>query len=116
MLYPNKDPKFDTLLNSYDMPPQWYIRTVRRIHIPIMEGSRVGGSRVGGSRVGGSRVGGSRVGGSSERALVRENELSNTGSAFSKFASYKTSYTNLIQTSVSLAMITVIRFMTLGCV
>ena len=111
MLYPNKDPKFDTLLNSYDMPPQWYIRIVRRIHIPIMEGSRVGGSRVGGSRVGGSRVGGS-----SERALVRENELSNTGSAFSKFASYKTSYTNLIQTSVSVAMITVIRFMTLGCV
>ena len=79
-------------------------------------GSRVGGSRVGGSRVGGSRVGGSRVGGSSERALVRENELSNTGSAFSKFASYKTSYTNLTQTSVSVAMITVIRFMTLGCV
>ena len=77
MLYPNKDPKFDTLLNSYDMPPQWYIRTVRRIHIPIKEGSRVGGSRVGGSRVGGS----------SERALVRENELSNTGSAFSKFGS-----------------------------
>ena len=111
MLYPNKDPKFDTLLNSYDMPPQWYIRIVRRIHIPIMEGSRVGGSRVGGSRVGGSRVGGS-----SERALVRENELSNTGSAFSKFASYKTSYTNLTQTSVSVAMITVIRFMTLGCV
>ena len=111
MLYPNKDPKFDTLLNSYYMPPQWYIRIVRRIHIPIIEGSRVGGSRVGGSRVGGSRVGGS-----SERALVRENELSNTGSAFSKFASYKTSYTNLIQTSVSLAMITVIRFMTLGCV
>ena len=111
MLYPNKDPKFDTLLNSYYMPPQWYIRIVRRIHIPIMEGSRVGGSRVGGSRVGGSRVGGS-----SERVLVRENELSNTGSAFSKFASYKTSYTNLIQTSVSLAMITVIRFMTLGCV
>ena len=111
MLYPNKDPKFDTLLNSYDMPPQWYIRTVRRIHIPIKEGSRVGGSRVGGSRVGGSRVGGS-----SERALVRENELSNTGSAFSKFASYKTSYTNLTQTSVSVAMITVIRFMTLGCV
>ena len=106
MLYPNKDPKFDTLLNSYYMPPQWYIRIVRRIHIPIIEGSRVGGSRVGGSRVGGS----------SERALVRENELSNTGSAFSKFASYKTSYTNLIQTSVSLAMITVIRFMTLGCV
>lgn len=101
MLYPNKDPKFDTLLNSYYMPPQWYIRIVRRIHIPIIEGSRVGGSRVGGS---------------SERALVRENELSNTGSAFSKFASYKTSYTNLIQTSVSLAMITVIRFMTLGCV
>ena len=111
MLYPNKDPKFDTLLNSYYMPPQWYIRIVRRIHIPIIEGSRVGGSRVGGSRVGGSRVGGS-----SKRALVRENELSNTGSAFSKFASYKTSYTNLIQTSVSLAMITVIRFMTLGCV
>ena len=111
MLYPNKDPKFDTLLNSYYMPPQWYIRIVRRIHIPIMEGSRVGGSRVGGSRVGGSRVGGS-----SERVLVRENELSNTGSAFSKFASYKTSYTNLIQTSVSVAMITVIRFMTLGCV
>ena len=82
VLYPNKDPKFDTLLNSYDMPPQWYIRTVRRIHIPIKEGSRVGGSRVGGSRVGGSRVGGS-----SERALVRENELSNTGSAFSKFGS-----------------------------
>ena len=106
VLYPNKDPKFDTLLNSYYMPPQWYIRIVRRIHIPIIEGSRVGGSRVGGSRVGGS----------SERALVRENELSNTGSAFSKFASYKTSYTNLIQTSVSLAMITVIRFMTLGCV
>ena len=111
MLYPNKDPKFDTLLNSYYMPPQWYIRIVRRIHIPIIEGSRVGGSRVGGSRVGGSRVGGS-----SERALVRENELSNTGSAFSKFASYKTSYTNLTQTSVSVAMITVIRFMTLGCV
>ena len=96
MLYPNKDPKFDTLLNSYYMPPQWYIRIVRRIRIPTIEGSRVGGS--------------------SERALVRENELSNTGSAFSKFASYKTSYTNLIQTSVSLAMITVIRFMTLGCV
>ena len=74
------------------------------------------GSRVGGSRVGGSRVEGSRVGGSSERALVRENELSNTGSAFSTFASYKTSYTNLNQTSVSVAMITVIRFMTLGCV
>ena len=111
MLYPNKDPKFDTLLNSYYMPPQWYIRIVRRIHIPIIEGSRVGGSRVGGSRVRGSRVGGS-----SERALVRENELSNTGSAFSKFASYKTSYTNLTQTSVSVAMITVIRFMTLGCV
>ena len=111
MLYPNKDPKFDTLLNSYYMPPQWYNRIVRRIHIPIMEGSRVGGSRVGGSRVGGSRVGGS-----SERVLVRENELSNTGSAFSKFVSYKTSYTNLIQTSVSVAMITVIRFMTLGCV
>ena len=111
MLYPNKDPKFDTLLNSYYMPPQWYIRIVRRIHIPIIEGSRVGGSRVGGSRVGGSRVGGS-----SERALVRENELSNTGSAFSKFASYKSSYTNLTQTSVSVAMITVIRFMTLGCV
>ena len=36
------------------------------------------------------------MGGSSERVLVRENELSNTGSAFSKFASYKTSYTNLI--------------------
>ena len=106
VLYPNKDPKFDTLLNSYYMPPQWYIRIVRRIHIPIIEGSRVGGSRVGGSRVGGS----------SERALVRENELSNTGSAFSKFASYKTSYTNLTQTSVSVAMITVIRFMTLGCV
>ena len=111
MLYPNKDPKFDTLLNSYYMPPQWYIRIVRRIRIPIIEGSRVGGSRVGGSRVGGSRVGGS-----SERALVRENELSNTGSAFSKFASYKTSYTNLTQKSVSVAMITVIRFMTLGCV
>ena len=76
----------------------------------------MGGSRVGGSRVGGSRVGGSRVGGSSERALVRENELSNTGSAFSKFVSYKTSYTNLTQKSVSVAMITVIRFMTLGCV
>lgn len=101
MLYPNKDPKFDTLLNSYYMPPQWYIRIVRRIRIPTIEGSRVGGSRVGGS---------------SERALVRENELSNTGSAFSKFASYKTSYTNLTQTSVSVAMITVIRFMTLGCV